>query len=481
MTNAPFSISIPMIRRTVFPILLASLALSACADGGAGTGPDAGLRAAFVTSQPAQARGLGGAVVRPILTVGDSLPGGGGVWAPKPDGLGGYLEDGRLVLFANHELSSAGVKTTDGGTLFPYARVSRLVLDPATLSVVSGGYVVDGSEGYQKLCSATWADASVGMPGGWLLSGEESWGSGKDGIQLAIGRDGRVVEMPWLGRFAHENLVALPGFPGKVVLVGLDDRTGLSELYLYVAAGEADVIAGRGTLHVFRTGQAPNPGALVPGSAVWGRFVPVPRADTLSSAGLQARVQELGAFPFVRLEDGDYDRRPATTRPSLYFVDSGSDRVPDRAAPWDPYGSIYRLELDPAAPTQNVKLQLLRRSAGPAAGWASPDNVATSLNSLMVQEDPAHPAWARPPRIWRFPFGTGGRVSAYPTAVVELENPGCGPTSGSCWESSGIVDASAWMGEGSWLFDVMAASLPVPSLGLAGDNGQLLYLNVPGS
>ena len=61
-----------MIRRTAFPILCAALALSACADGGAGTGPDAGPRAAFVTSQPAQARGLGGAGVRPILTVGDN-------------------------------------------------------------------------------------------------------------------------------------------------------------------------------------------------------------------------------------------------------------------------------------------------------------------------------------------------------------------------------------------------------------------------
>jgi len=72
--------------------------------------------------------------------------------------------------------------------------------------------------------------------------------------------------------------------------------------------------------------------------------------------------------------------------------------VPSAAAPWDPFGSIYRLELQAGDPTQ-ARLRLLARSAGPAAGWASPDNLAAGARSLMVQEDPANPAFARAPRM----------------------------------------------------------------------------------
>jgi hypothetical protein len=449
-------------------------ALAGCGDGGTGPGGTRG----FVTAQPALAYGLGGATVQAILTVGDSLP-GGFTWAPRPDGLGGYAEGGRLVLFAAHELSAAGVTAFDGPPRYAGARVSRLVLDPATRSVLSGGYVVNGAEGYRSFCSATYAASSVGMPGGWLLVGEEATGAGKDGMQVAVGRGGQVVEMPWIGRFAHENLVAIPGFAGRVVLAGLDDDRGHSELYLYVAASEAEVLAGRGTLYVFTSPAAANVGQLNPGEALDGRFVAVADAASLSSAGLQAAVDALGAFRFVGTEDGDYDHRPGLAAPALHFVDTGSGTVPSAAAPWDPFGSIYRLVFDSSDPT-TARLTLLARSAGPAAGWASPDNVAANARSLMVQEDPAHAAFARSPRIWRFPLAANGSLGA-PQAVSELTNPECSYSAGTCWESSGIIDASAWLGEGAWLFDVQAHTLPVPALGLAREGGQLLMLRVPGS
>jgi len=286
------------------------------------------------------------------------------------------------------------------------------------------------------------------------------------------------VEMPWIGRFAHENLVAVPGVTGRVALVGLDDTRGASELYLYLAASEADVLAGRGTLHVFTSAAAANVGQLRAGDAVDGRFVAVPDAGSLSSAQLQAAVDALGAFRFVGVEDGDYDHRSGAGA-ALYFVDTGGAAVPSAAAPWDPYGSIYRLQLDAADPTR-ARLTLLARSAGPAAGWASPDNVAANARSLMVQEDPATPAFARAARVWRFPLASGGALGT-PAAVAEVANPECSFGVTVCWESSGIVDASAWLGDGAWLFDVQAHSKPVPSLGLASENGQLLYLRVPGS
>jgi len=300
-------------------------------------------------------------------------------------------------------------------------------------------------------------------------------------MQLAVSRTGQVVELPWIGRFAHENLVAVPGFPGRVVLAGLDDRRGQSELYLYVAAGEADLLAGRGTLYVFTSAEAANVGELGVLQGVDGRFVEIPDATALSSAQLQAAADARGAFRFVRLEDGDYDHATgANDPPALYFVDTGAGDVPGAGAPWDPYGSIYRMQFLASDPTR-ARMTVMARSAGPASGWASPDNVASSARSLMVQEDPAHPAWARAPRIWRFPRAAGDGRLLDPRAVAELANPGCSAAAGTCWESSGIIDASAWMGEGTWLFDVQAHARPEPRLGLAREAGQLLRLRVPGS
>ena len=67
----------------------------------------------------------------------------------------------------------------------------------------------------------------------------------------------------------------------------------------------------------------------------------------------------------------------------------------------------------------------------------SPDNMDTSVNSLMVQEDTDNA------KIWRYDFGTTS------WSVVATVNDPDG-------ESSGIVDASQWFGSGTWLLDVQA-------------------------
>src|SRR4051794_19766559 len=129
--------------------------------------------AGFVTSRPAQAHTLlPQASLKPIITVGDPIPGQESnpdpeqrVWAPIPDGLGAYREGANLVLFANHEISSSGV---DGK--FPFARVSRLILNPSTLSVLGGSYPITGkADGFlfQRLCSATFVGAAQGFGEGW--------------------------------------------------------------------------------------------------------------------------------------------------------------------------------------------------------------------------------------------------------------------------------------------------------------------------
>jgi hypothetical protein len=439
--------------------------------------------AGFTTSATPQAYALTpNGTVTPIITVGDRLP-SGYVFAPIPDGLGAYQDGQDLIVYANHELTAGGVRDETGGSQFRNARVSRLVIDRTSLAVKDATLVLDGSEQYVRLCSATWVGAAEGFPSGFFLTGEESSGGAHDGIQLAIGKDGQHHELPWLGRYAHENLIAIPGFPGKVVLAGFDDTAGRSELYLYVAGAEADVLAGTGTLSVFVSSQAAHSGYLAEGQTIAGHFVAVPNPAPLSSSELQTVVNGLGAFPFVRLEDGDYDHRdgPKFGGPAIYFVDTGSEGVRCGAAACDAHGSIYRMEFDRTDPTANARLTLLQRSRGADLDWASPDNVASGKNSLMVMEDPAYAGFARAPRIWNFHTTAAGGFLDRGSAVVELPNAECVEASGTCWESSGIIDASAWLGAGAWLFDIQAHTLPVPALGLLNEGGQLLALRLPGS
>lgn len=474
----------------------------------------------FRTSQPAQARALRPeAEVIPILTVGDILPGSNLPWAPLPDGLGAFRERGEITLFANHELNAGGVKSSNGGPTYSYARVSRLRINPTTLRVLAGDYIEDGSGGYERLCSATWAGAGVGLPTGFFLTGEEQGASARGSIALAYTAAGQKYELPHLGSFSHENTVAVPGFGAKVVLMGLDDSNGQSELYMYVADDEAAVLAGSGKLYVFKTdvlssaGKPLHAGNMTVGKEVPGYFVEVPDPADLSAptpasryARLQAKVDGLGAMPFVRIEDGDYDRSPgaATRKPAFYFVDTGNSGVRGRTqvgadcgGVCDLAGSIYRLDLNPADPTRGARLWLLDRSQGAAAGWASPDNIAVSSKSIMVMEDPAYTGFdgSRAPAIWNARLMPKGKLGGF-TKVVELTQeqliPGpagkCVDATGGCWESSGIISGEGLVGPGTWLFDVQAHTLPftVPNATggqdtYAGESGQLLLLRQPGS
>jgi Alkaline phosphatase PhoX len=500
----------------------AAAAITACDRGGDNFSPtsssaDPRFATGFVTSQPAQALALlPQAQLKPIITVGDPIPGQESnadpeqrVWAPIPDGLGGYPSAEGLVLFANHEITSGGVLLSGSSTeaRFHNARVSRLILDPASLSVQSGSYPITGTvDGFlfQRLCSATFAGPDEGFGEGWFFTGEESVSSTGGGMQLAVKSDGSETrKLPWLGRIAHENYISVPGFGGKLVMIGTDDNSpaGLgtslrSELYMYVAANQSEVLNGTGKLYVFTAPSQTvlNSGYLQPGTPLTGSFVEVTNPSGLLPNDLQAKVDGLNPFKFVRLEDVDYDHRPGVPgqKPNIYFVDTGNINAQCGGTPCDLYGSIYRMEFDPSNPTSNARVLLLARSRGVAAGdWASPDNIAAGRQSLMVQEDPAYSGFNRPERIWNFKFQAGGGLGPA-QAVVELKTEQltgsvCSEAAGTCWESSGIIDASEWLGEGTWLFDVQAHTLPwsfqegVTQVDMKNEGGQLLYLRLPGS
>jgi hypothetical protein len=190
------------------PVLLAAVvssALTACdhSESTSTLSPRATLASGssgFLTKQPAQARALlPQAEVKPIITSGDPLTGVDpsegeyALWAGIPDGLGAYRDGESLILHSNHELTATGIATGQrpaNDRAFKNARVSRLVIDLATLAVTGGSYPVKGSYLLERLCSATWADEDDGFAPGYFLAGED--GSDAEGLANHRRRQGQV-------------------------------------------------------------------------------------------------------------------------------------------------------------------------------------------------------------------------------------------------------------------------------------------------
>lgn len=410
--------------------------------------------------------------ITPILTsgemVGDYQMGG------VPDGLGATMIDGEVVLFMNHEL------TPEEDENLSFARVSRLVLDPASGAVQSGRYVLTGTEGYERLCSASLAGPEVGFDTPVFLTGEESTGGEHGGLALAIdAATGAITELPWLGHIAHENQVVIPGFAGKTVVMTTDDNSDGSELYLYVADGPEGVLDGSGQLHVFKADEGANTSDVSKGVELTGTFVPVDQAANADPDSLQAAVEKLGAFTFVRLEDVTYDRTETT---KVYFADTGDNEEPNLDADGNPFtvnGRLYTMTLDPADPTTVTGFTvLLDGDAGDDI--RNPDNLDANTTTVMIQEDLN--GYNRQENS-----DATGRILAYdiasgtvtPLAYIDqsagdgLLEPG--DKAGS-WESSGIINVADLLGEGAWLVDVQAHSLKVDQFGSEDEGGQLLLL-----
>jgi hypothetical protein len=109
----------------------------------------------------------------------------------------------------------------------------------------------------------------------------------------------------------------------------------------------------------------------------------------------------------------------------------------------------------------------------PAPAMKNPDNLGISSDSLMIQEDVSSGFESR---ILRYDLNTGAL-----SVVARVNAVG--------WESSGIVDASAFHGPGAWLLDVQAHSIFVgetdttttPGVTYKREGGQLILLHVDGS
>jgi hypothetical protein len=472
--------------------------------------------------------------VTPIISSGDDI--GSFTFEGIPDGIG-HIDNGLTAdVYVTHEQSRVPfpvqTATVTGLRDFVDSSISKLTIDVGELEVVGAQVALPPSAGFIRFCSAFMAGAAEGFTSPIFFANEESDDDlavpagaiyGPDpffapdekreaGYTVALDvASGTFTEIPGMGRHNHENTVVVPGGWDEIVALSGDDTFNApsSQLYLYMADTPTGLVGDTGHLYAFRVtatddgavdqedpfNGANDYGDITVGDDWQGEFIRVPDkvADgrfrhIAPQAGLERWSNDNNVFQFIRVEDIAYDRSSPNV---VYFADTGERRAlpstttgrlfraPSGTTGPYPNGRIFQMEFDPANPLEVTSFSILLNNdpggLGNPAVMHQPDNVDTSANSLMVQEDSAQAPFSR---IWRYDFAGNWTVVA---SVNDQD-----------WESSGIVDASDAFGDGAWLVTVQAhdvfvdqsAPLPSPPGGTTIDKregGQLLLLRLPGT
>jgi hypothetical protein len=413
-----------------------------------------------------------GVVVHPILSTGDIV--GGYQMSGIPDGLGAYKDSGTVQLLMNHELGATFPASPPGVN----ARISKVTLDDKTHTVLSARYLFNGSEGFERFCSAT-LEVIDGTP--YYFTGEEAIGAGHDGSSIVMNAvTGQWWQTPHFGHIQHENIVPVERLK-KWVSISTDDdfRVGSpSLLTAYIADSFEDAVSGdaaHGSLYVWKALNATDtPATIHEGDTIPGEFVPLTQAENANSVTIKTAARAKGAFAFSRLEDAAVAQQ---TPGRVYFTDTG--KIGDVTLT----GRIYRLDIDPSDPTK-ASLTFVLDSV--THGFANPDNLDTSAQSLVFQEDRESAFRGIHNRVLVYDFRTGT------LRVVARVDP-TPPLPPGQWESSGIINAQTLLGNDWWLLDVQAHSQserqpgptapgaqPAPNTA-TGEDGQLLAVYIPNS
>jgi len=480
----------------------------------------AGDKGGFMTSAPAQLTAVkAGVEITPLLTVGETLP-GGYTFESIPDGIAIGKGGKNVEVYVNHETSTVpfpfNPATGVGFNDFTNAMLSKLTLNKRTGAVLTGSYVIPSEANYQRFCSSFLATRKHGFRRDILFMNEEAtdivnrtgtaWpatpanGSNPEQAGVVVAYDvksGAYKTIYGMGRHNHENSVAIPGYREPVVLSGDDTFAApSSQLYLYNADSSAQLWADEGRLYAFKsdTPAVNDYGDLSGSQSVAGRFIAVPEAIAKGDQNaLENWSNANNVFQFIRVEDIAYDRKHPNV---VYFADTGEPRAISDAAttrlrrgpagtsgPF-PNGRIFKIVLDRRDPLRTATLSILIDADTGGYGNVNvihqPDNVETTKRSLLIQEDPgSHNQGQTTARIWRYDLSDGTLE-----VVAKVDQSQRPATPLGAWESSGIIDASKQFGKGAFLVDVQAGTLVVQreqrgTLTYEREGGQLLLVRIP--
>jgi hypothetical protein len=364
------------------------------------------------------------------------------VFGGSADGAGVFQNpDGNYSILVNNEDNFA---------------VARITLDKS-FKPIKGEYVLNSDGGTWRLCSGTLVTPlEHGFGPLFLTSGE----SGEESRTHALKVDadpqqaGISREVAGLGRWSAENAVPLPktAYPGKTaILIGDDDsgaNGGQLALYLSNTVGDLD----NGSLYMLKlTDGNQREMDMQPGTSYSVEFAKIENHKTLTGAQINAKVNELKAMKFGRVEDVDYRKGSAANGREVIFAVTGQNNTGTNADySRSKYGRIYRLTMDAADPTKG-KLEVLLNGDdrnGIAKTFQDPDNVCVTTNYIYIMEDPneygdeKHDGY-----VYQYNINTKQL-----TPILELDhrrtevdaakyNVGSTSKLGS-WESSGMIDVS---------------------------------------
>jgi hypothetical protein len=459
-----------------------------------------------------------GVDVTSILTVRDLKAANGYAMVGIPDGLGLVPGAGSFTLLMNHELgATAGVVRSHGSK---GSFVSKWTIDTATLRVMSGADLTTsastvynwnpitkayetGTVAWNRFCSADLPEVSAFQNGAKgtgvriYMNGEEN-DNGRAWAHLVTGPNaGQSWQLPRLGRYAFENVVASPASQDKTIVIGLDDgslSTGAKaennpcELFVYIGTkqetGNEIERAGltNGKLYAVRLPtsgdkfitEENNDFAFGTTSYVsTARFDLVQLGkdgDVSAMSGLELEQDCItkNAVRLQRIEDGAWDPRPATKN-DFYFVTTAS---PIRNC------RLWRLRFDDLdAPEKGGTLTALLKGN---EGHYMFDNLAIDgLGRILLQEDPGNQV--RNARIWVYGIDSGALtwVAQHDRAFFDplLSYQKYFQTQDE--ESSGIIDASSVLGAGWFLLVVQSHNVISTTDPDLVEDGQLLAMYVP--
>lgn len=463
-------------------------------------------------------------VIQPLMSVGDQVP---NTSAPAkayqmigiPDGLGAHRASrGRTVLYMNHELGNTVLSAPNvDGVLNRGAFVSRFILDREG-KVISGERAYDfvfdeenglklpaaqvdnATRGFGRFCSGSLAWKEAGFDRPIYFANEESSGPAtfdpKGALSVAI-FDREAHTLVKMGRFPWENALVRPDDGEWTVVMGMEDgpTSPDNQLYLYVGKKSRNRNASVLSRNGLDTGKLYTFVSTTPGKtselnfttgSIAGKWVELPDQTLRSEVQLEADSDAVGAFGFIRIEDGAWSK---TDKNTFYFVTTGNGTG-------NKLGRTYEVKFDSRNILGTTVIKTIYNSDTVAAAGGdfafAPDNIDASKQFLMIQEDgtsdsrPEYTKRAREASIWRLDLknnfaakriaelNPSGTVPAAPIAPSTVGFPPA--VTAGVWESSGIIDASAWFGSDSWLTVVQAHA---PSLAPAPntvEDGQLLLI-----
>jgi hypothetical protein len=470
-----------MSRRAIFACAVAATTVMVAAAGTTGAAAhkdhEGHKNKGFMTAQPAMLAAVqAGVEITPLLTTGDVLASGYRFEA-VPDGISVRRgEHGRVDLYVNHETSkipfpyvTATPTATNGENDFDNAQLSKLTLDRRSAKVLKGSLAITSAAGYQRFCSNFLATEKQGFDRDILFTNEEtpdyvnrqeaSWppviGSATEqeaGVVVALDiKSGEHRPIYGMGRFNHENSVAIPGYEKPVLLSGDDTFTSgpltgvfpagavpaQSQLYSYIAKSARGVLKDKGDLWAFvsDTPGVKNYYDVAPGSGtvVKGHFIKVPKdiATGRNPDGSEMKAADKGypappnngswqtdlrstvplgidgpqwvleywsdinnVFQFVRVEDIAYDKRHGKQN-VVYIADTGRGRTAAQSLDTNfrsTNGRIWKMVLDRKNPKKVKSLTVLVEGDDNPVKTLNeihqPDNLESTRNGLLVTEDP---------------------------------------------------------------------------------------------